>query len=439
MLKPLIRKKSIVVWDDTTIQSGDRWRERIEQALAAAKVAVLLVSPNFLASDFIAEHELPPILEASKKEGLVILWIYITSCLYEETEIKDYQAAHDISKPLKGLGLAELDSVLAEICRKVKIAGVLQMTPDATPTRSGLRPADSRRSDFLAIATRLSEQVDGSYLQHCWLQVQQGLLEAECGATFALTMGNRTDQQTLDLISNGIKGFQLTLSDDVKQMTLSLAQIAQAYDTDQIEDLTNIVRGLVPSVLCAWILLHGLRIKDVPLLKAAHALAIDSLAIGSFSLRIPHKEKLEDLAKALRHLFDGSREQMSGDVVILWLGESTLSRIASQGNSDPSIWAQRYDATCPSEFYRGYASLLTQIGEALKPSSSPATLHHLIEVFDLEIRGLPADERRNGANFALMNVAAYAQAGTVPQVSATVAAELVCIARCFVHNQARGI
>jgi len=52
---------------------------------------------------------------------------------------------------------------------------------------------------------------------------------------------------------------------------------------------------------------------------------------------------------------------------------------------------------------------------------------------------LSADERRNGANFALVNVAAYAQAGTVLQVSATVTAELVCIARCFLRNQARGL
>jgi hypothetical protein len=121
MLKPLMRKK-LAVWDDTKIKAGAKWKDEIQGALAAAKVAVLLVSPNFLESDFIADHELPPLLDAATKEGLVIHWIYISHCLYEETEIKDYQAANDISRPLESLTRPEQNAVLVNVCRDIKAA-----------------------------------------------------------------------------------------------------------------------------------------------------------------------------------------------------------------------------------------------------------------------------------------------------------------------------
>lgn len=142
MLKPLVRKQSISVWDDTKIKAGAKWKEQIEGALSMAKVAVLLVSPHFLASDFIAEHELPPILDAAAKEGLVILWVYVSSCLYEETEIAGYQAAHNIFKPLDYLSRAARAAVLVNVCRQIKAAYNASVGPSAiAPGTTGLKVA----------------------------------------------------------------------------------------------------------------------------------------------------------------------------------------------------------------------------------------------------------------------------------------------------------
>jgi hypothetical protein len=58
-LSPLECQGKVFVWADTGIEAGEQWREQIRAALPAAGVAVFLVSPAFLASDFINKSELP--------------------------------------------------------------------------------------------------------------------------------------------------------------------------------------------------------------------------------------------------------------------------------------------------------------------------------------------------------------------------------------------
>ncbi len=119
MLAPALRAGVMNVWDDTRIQPGANWKEEIQKALASAKVAVLLVSPAFLASDFIANNELPLLLKAAQEDGATIFWIYLSSCLYEHTEIANFQAAHTPLKPLDLLGKPERQAVLSPVCGKL--------------------------------------------------------------------------------------------------------------------------------------------------------------------------------------------------------------------------------------------------------------------------------------------------------------------------------
>jgi hypothetical protein len=122
IIKPLERQKGYYIWDDTAIEAGQRWKEEIERALDATKVAIFLVSPHFIASQFITDHELPPLLRAAENAHVTILWIYLSACLYEETGLKDIQAAHDISRPLDGLTPAKQNQVLVAIAKKIKAA-----------------------------------------------------------------------------------------------------------------------------------------------------------------------------------------------------------------------------------------------------------------------------------------------------------------------------
>jgi TIR domain len=103
-LRPLERRGLVEIWDDTKIRPGDEWRKEISVALDSAKVAILLISADFLASDFIAEDELPPLLAAAEKDGLLILPLILKASLFEETEsLSKFQSVNPPSEPLINL------------------------------------------------------------------------------------------------------------------------------------------------------------------------------------------------------------------------------------------------------------------------------------------------------------------------------------------------
>lgn len=120
-LKPYVRN-GLTAWSDKQIAPGSKWLPEIETALNSAKVTVLLVTPNFLASDFIHEKELGPLLKKTEKGKVRIIWIPVQACSYKETPLKDYQAATDPDKPLANMRKADRDGTWVRICEEIKKA-----------------------------------------------------------------------------------------------------------------------------------------------------------------------------------------------------------------------------------------------------------------------------------------------------------------------------
>ncbi len=120
-LKPLERAGIVSKWSDKQIAPGSQWFAEIQAALARSKLALMLVTPAFLASDFIHEHELGPLLKQAEEGGTRILWVPVRACSYKDTSLAGYQAVIDPEKPLAQMK-AGRDQAWVKVCEEIKRA-----------------------------------------------------------------------------------------------------------------------------------------------------------------------------------------------------------------------------------------------------------------------------------------------------------------------------
>jgi len=119
-LRPVARQHAIDFWDDSRISPGQDWRAEIEKALAAARVAILLVSADFLASDFIVNNELPPLLHRASRGGVLVLPMIVGPCLWSEhEELSRYQSVNRPDRPLSSMSANDAETTLVSLGRSV--------------------------------------------------------------------------------------------------------------------------------------------------------------------------------------------------------------------------------------------------------------------------------------------------------------------------------
>ena len=111
-LKPLEKLGLVDVWDDTKIKVGDHWKNEIEKALQRAGIAVLIISADFLASDFIVENELPPILERAQLEGTKIVPVVLKPCRFSrDANLSKFQALNPPDRPVQAMSDVEQEAI----------------------------------------------------------------------------------------------------------------------------------------------------------------------------------------------------------------------------------------------------------------------------------------------------------------------------------------
>ncbi len=119
-LRVLEREYSLDKWDDRRITAGSRWQAEIKEAIERCRVAILLVSADFLASEFIHRNELPPLLQAAEESGTVIIPIIVGPCLFsKKQEIAQFQSINPPSKSLISMSKLEQEETFVRVAERL--------------------------------------------------------------------------------------------------------------------------------------------------------------------------------------------------------------------------------------------------------------------------------------------------------------------------------
>jgi hypothetical protein len=258
-LTPYLHGEGLHLWDDSRIAAGATWAQEIERELDGARAAVLLVSPDFLASDYINSVELPNIL-ARAKSDLIVLWIPVAPSAYQATPLREFQAVVDPSKPLTTLSKAKQELALVEIAKRISSA------MDVNAIGNALRVIDAFTPEVNAFVTGQAEPTQPPQFAVRAEQTAQALNLVDHG--YSRKLVDIDDLQRLDTNSQKlIRAYERTMKELFERWTeLKVKRIAQDPDTraEAVEQSKLVRHDLCSELteLLAFIESMGMSLQD---------------------------------------------------------------------------------------------------------------------------------------------------------------------------------
>lgn len=119
MLAPVEAFHGIKVWDDKEIMPGTYWHNAIKNALSQTRIAICLVSRNFIDSEYISTNELTYFMEEAEKQQVRIFPVAISRLAAGENPLRDIQFVNDPARPLDELSDETQHAVLSDMVEKL--------------------------------------------------------------------------------------------------------------------------------------------------------------------------------------------------------------------------------------------------------------------------------------------------------------------------------
>jgi hypothetical protein len=241
-LKPYLRAGSIKGWSDKQIIPGSKWFEEIKSALVQTNVAVLLVTPDFLASDFIHEHELGPLLKEAERSGVTILWVPIYASAYKQTALDKYQAVIDPNRPLASFSSkAKRDEAWVTICEEIQEAvkeprKPLPPSPSAAPRAVSQEVPANVHGESKLQAKAENTRLQAMSLPQKWIELSPKPRELSGGDQWNVALSYRPDDRAwvlnlYDVLRN--QGHKVFLDECVLKPGDPLRRIGEALRASQ--------------------------------------------------------------------------------------------------------------------------------------------------------------------------------------------------------------
>lgn len=133
-LTVLKRAGVITGWHDRAIRPGDEWKEEIDKHLNSARVILLLVSVDFLASDYCWSIEMTRAMERHESGEARVIPIILRSCDWSNAPFRKLQALPQGAPAVTKL--ADRDDAFTQIAVAIRNAVV---TPEDVKSTSSVR------------------------------------------------------------------------------------------------------------------------------------------------------------------------------------------------------------------------------------------------------------------------------------------------------------
>jgi hypothetical protein len=208
-LKPLQRQGLIDMWYDRDISAGTEWEQEISKRLKEAQIILLLISPDFMYSDYCYGVEMQKALERHAQKEVTVIPIILRPIYWEGT-LGNIQALPTDARPVVDRYWHNLDEAFFDVAEGIRKAAEKLISPllpgqNVSLKVPILKPTGATETIALNPKTQESANQKTSYQQFF-----ADLLERLKTTRPGITAATKTQQESFWWFGAGKTGFEFT-------------------------------------------------------------------------------------------------------------------------------------------------------------------------------------------------------------------------------------